>query len=122
MSTRCGASGAVRALRRARQFRKERSCRFARLPEPPPRQRLVPAMTVEAAHENEFAHGPADFFNGLAQGFRYNAGRAIGSFFPTMVGFVSQTLPLGTTIAVFSAFASGLMVVMLLLLPETRGR
>jgi MFS family permease len=59
---------------------------------------------------------------GTAQGFCYNAGRAIGSFFPTMVGYVSQSLPLGTTIAVASAFASGLMIVMLLLLPETRGR
>jgi MFS family permease len=59
---------------------------------------------------------------GTAQGFCYNAGRAIGSFFPTVVGFVSQGLPLGATIAVFSALASGLMIVMLLMLPETRGR
>ena len=59
---------------------------------------------------------------GNAQGFCYNAGRAIGSFFPTMVGYVSQSLDLGTTIAIFSAVASGMMIVMLLLLPETRGR
>jgi MFS family permease len=59
---------------------------------------------------------------GTAQGFCYNAGRAIGSFFPTVVGFVSQGLPLGATIAVFSALASGLMIIMLLMLPETRGR
>ena len=59
---------------------------------------------------------------GTAQGFCYNGGRALGSFLPTAVGYLSQTLPLGATIAVFSAFASGLMVVMLLLLPETRGR
>jgi MFS family permease len=59
---------------------------------------------------------------GTAQGFCYNSGRAIGSFFPTMVGFLSQVLPLGPTIAVFSAIASGLMIVMLLMLPETRGR
>jgi MFS family permease len=59
---------------------------------------------------------------GNAQGFCYNSGRAIGSFFPTMVGYVSQTVPLGTTIAIFSAIASGLMIVMLMLLPETRGR
>ena len=59
---------------------------------------------------------------GTAQGFCYNAGRAIGSFFPTMVGFLSQVMPLGTAIAVFSAIAFGLMIVMLLLLPETRGR
>ncbi len=59
---------------------------------------------------------------GTAQGFCYNAGRAIGSFFPTVVGFVSQSLPLGATIAVFSAVASGIMIVMLMMLPETRGR
>src|ERR1700758_1788124 len=59
---------------------------------------------------------------GTAQGFCYNAGRALGSFLPALVGFVSQSLPLGTTIALFSAFASGIMIVMLLLLPETRGR
>jgi sugar phosphate permease len=59
---------------------------------------------------------------GTAQGFCYNAGRAIGSLFPTMVGFVSQVLPLGATIALFSAVASGIMIVMLMLLPETRGR
>jgi sugar phosphate permease len=59
---------------------------------------------------------------GTAQGFCYNAGRALGSFLPAIVGFVSQNLPLGATIALFSAFASAIMVVMLLLLPETRGR
>jgi len=59
---------------------------------------------------------------GNAQGFCYNSGRAIGSFFPTMVGFVSQSVDLGTTIALFSAVASGIMILMLLLLPETRGR
>jgi Sugar (and other) transporter len=56
------------------------------------------------------------------QGFCYNAGRAIGSFFPTMVGFLSQVMSLGAAIAVFSALAFGLMIVALLLLPETRGR
>src|SRR5215831_2621635 len=59
---------------------------------------------------------------GTAQGFCYNAGRAIGSFLPTLVGFVSESLPLGATIALFSAFASAIMIVALLLLPETRGR
>jgi MFS family permease len=59
---------------------------------------------------------------GTAQGFCYNGGRAIGAFFPTMVGFVSERLSLGISIAIFSALASGLMIVMLLLLPETRGR
>ncbi len=59
---------------------------------------------------------------GTGQGFCYNAGRAIGSFFPTMIGFTAQAIPLGASIAIFSTAASLLMIVMLLLLPETRGR
>jgi MFS family permease len=59
---------------------------------------------------------------GTAQGFCYNAGRAIGALFPAMVGFLSDTMSLGTAIAVFSAIAFGVMVVMLFTLPETRGR
>jgi MFS family permease len=59
---------------------------------------------------------------GTAQGFCYNSGRAIGAFFPTIVGFVAAGWPLGLTIAVFSSLASAIMIVMLLLLPETRGR
>jgi MFS family permease len=59
---------------------------------------------------------------GNAQGFCYNSGRAIGSFFPTMIGYVSESIGLGTSIALFSAVASALMIVTLLMLPETRGR
>ncbi|HEX3863828.1 MAG TPA: MFS transporter [Stellaceae bacterium] len=59
---------------------------------------------------------------GTAQGFCYNAARALGSFFPTLVGFLSQVMPLGVSIAVCSATAFGIMILMLLLLPETRGR
>jgi MFS family permease len=59
---------------------------------------------------------------GTGQGFCYNAGRAIGSFFPTMIGFAAQVMPLGAAIAVFCTAASLLMIVALLLLPETRGR
>ena len=59
---------------------------------------------------------------GTAQGFCYNAGRAIGALFPALVGFLSDTMSLGAAIAVFSAIAFGLMIVMLFTLPETRGR
>jgi hypothetical protein len=59
---------------------------------------------------------------GNAQGFCCNAGRPIGALFPTSVGVLSETMPLGPVIAVFSAIGFGLMIVMLLLLPETRGR
>jgi len=59
---------------------------------------------------------------GNAQGFCYNAGRAIGALFPTLVGVLSERMPLGLAIAVFSVIAFGLMIVVLLMLPETRGR
>jgi len=59
---------------------------------------------------------------GVAQGFCYNAGRGIGALFPALVGFLSTRLGLGPAIAVFSLGAYGIMIVALLLLPETRGR
>jgi MFS family permease len=59
---------------------------------------------------------------GTGQGVCYNGGRAIGSFFPTMVGFAAPTLSLGTSVAVFCVLSCVLMMVMLLTLPETRGR
>ena len=59
---------------------------------------------------------------GTGQGFCYNAGRAVGSVFMTAIGFATVVMPLGTAIALFSTLAHALMIVMLLLLPETRGR
>ncbi len=57
-----------------------------------------------------------------AQGFAYNFGRAIGAFFPTLVGFFSARMPLGSAIAFFALSAYVLMALGLLLLPETRAR
>jgi MFS family permease len=59
---------------------------------------------------------------GTGQGICYNGGRAIGSFFPTMVGFATSVMSLGAAIAVFCVLSCILMMVMLLTLPETRGR
>jgi hypothetical protein len=59
---------------------------------------------------------------GTGQGVCYNGGRAIGSFFPTMVGFATPMLGLGTAVVVFCVLSCVLMMVMLLTLPETRGR
>jgi hypothetical protein len=42
--------------------------------------------------------------------------------FMTAIGFATAVMPLGTAIALFSTLAHTLMIVMLLLLPETRGR
>jgi len=59
---------------------------------------------------------------GTGQGFCYNAGRAVGSVFMTAIGFATAVMPLGAAIALFSTLAHALMIIMLLLLPETRGR
>jgi MFS family permease len=59
---------------------------------------------------------------GTAQGFAYNMGRGLGSAFPALVGHVSDTKPLGETIAMFAVGAYVIVVVATLLLPETRGK
>ena len=59
---------------------------------------------------------------GSGQGFTYNVGRGIGAFFPALVGIFSARLPLGSAIALFSLSAYLLMVIGVILLPETRAR
>ena len=59
---------------------------------------------------------------GVGQGFAYNAGRATGALFPTLVGFLSTKIPLGRAIGLFAALAYGTMAVAAFLLPETRGK
>src|SRR6202000_1422412 len=59
---------------------------------------------------------------GAGQGFCYNSGRAIGALFPALVGFLSARLGLGSAILLFAVIGYGLMLLMLLMLPETKGR
>ena len=59
---------------------------------------------------------------GSGVGFCFNFGRAIGAFFPTLVGILAASIPLGEAIGFFSAGAYGLLVLAALFLPETRGR
>ena len=59
---------------------------------------------------------------GSGQGFSYNIGRAVGALFPTLVGYLSALLTLGKAIAVFAVTAYTIMIVAVLLLPETRGK
>ena len=59
---------------------------------------------------------------GVGQGFCYNAGRGIGAVFPALVGILAARLGLAAAIAVFSFSGLALMIVALLMLPETRGR
>lgn len=59
---------------------------------------------------------------GVGQGFCYNAGRGIGAVFPALVGILAARLGLPAAIAIFSFTGLALMIVALLMLPETRGR
>jgi len=59
---------------------------------------------------------------GSGQGFCYNFGRAVGSICPTLVGYLSDTMPLGTAIGYMAAGAYLLVILSVLTLPETRGR
>lgn len=59
---------------------------------------------------------------GSGQGFAYNFGRGIGSIFPAVVGYLSVPLQLGRAIAICAASAYLLMVIAVLMLPETQGR
>jgi MFS family permease len=59
---------------------------------------------------------------GVGQGFAYNLGRATGALFPTLVGYLSATMPLGEAIGVFAGIAYATMAVAAFLLPETKGK
>jgi len=59
---------------------------------------------------------------GVGQGFAYNLGRATGALFPTLVGYLSATMPLGQAIGLFAAIAYAAMAVAAFLLPETKGK
>ncbi|HEX8256729.1 MAG TPA: MFS transporter [Allosphingosinicella sp.] len=59
---------------------------------------------------------------GSGQGFCFNFGRGIAALFPILVGALSARVGLGTAIGLFASLAYGLVILMALILPETRGR
>jgi MFS family permease len=59
---------------------------------------------------------------GSGQGFSYNFGRGIGALFPTLIGYLSARITLGHAISIFAVSAYLVMILAVLLLPETRGR
>ncbi|GAC1552175.1 MAG: MFS transporter [Myxococcales bacterium] len=59
---------------------------------------------------------------GSGQGFCYNFGRGIGALFPSLVGYLSATMPLERAIGLFAASAYSVLFLAALLLPETRGK
>jgi MFS family permease len=59
---------------------------------------------------------------GSGQGFCYNLGRGLGSFFPILVGVLSQVMSLVKAIGMVAGTGYLLVIVAALLLPETRGK
>ena len=59
---------------------------------------------------------------GTGVGFCYNFGRIASALFPWLVGRMSQSMRLGRAIGLDAALAYGLVLVAVLLLPETKGK
>lgn len=59
---------------------------------------------------------------GSGVGFCYNFGRIIASGLPVLIGHMSGSMSLGTAIGIDAGLAYALVLVAVLLLPETRGK
>jgi MFS family permease len=59
---------------------------------------------------------------GTGVGFCYNFGRIAAAGFPVLVGHLSESVPLGVAIGIDAALAYALVVIAVLLLPETKGK
>jgi len=59
---------------------------------------------------------------GTGVGFCYNFGRVVSAAFPVMVGHLAKTTTLGFAIGTDAAIAYAIVVLAVLMLPETRGR
>ena len=59
---------------------------------------------------------------GTGVGFCYNFGRVVSAAFPFLVGYLSDHIGLGPAIGIDAAFGYSLVLLAVLLLPETRGK
>ena len=59
---------------------------------------------------------------GTGVGFCYNFGRIVSAAFPFLVGFLADRIGLGPAIGIDAAFAYSLVLLAVLMLPETRGK
>jgi MFS family permease len=62
---------------------------------------------------------PAEI-RGTAGGFSYNLGRGVGAWVPTMVGITSASLGLSTAIGIWATCSYVLVLLVALVIPETR--
>jgi MFS family permease len=63
-----------------------------------------------------------DGMRGSGVGFCYNFGRVVSSAFPFAVGAMASHWGLGVAIGVYATFAYSLVLIAVLMLPETRGK
>lgn len=59
---------------------------------------------------------------GSGVGFCYNFGRILASGLPALIGYMSDSMSLGTAIGIDAGLAYALVLVAVLMLPETRGK
>jgi len=59
---------------------------------------------------------------GSGQGFTYNFGRGMSAFSTPLVGYLSNTVTLGKGIGIVAVSGFAVVILMVLLLPETRGK
>jgi MFS family permease len=59
---------------------------------------------------------------GTGVGFCYNFGRVVSAAFPFLVGYLADRIGLGPAIGIDAAFAYSLVLLAVLMLPETRGK
>jgi MFS family permease len=59
---------------------------------------------------------------GTGVGFCYNFGRILAAGLPVLIGYMSNSMSLGVSIGINSAVAYALVLVALVMLPETRGK
>ncbi|MFX1738969.1 MFS transporter [Paraburkholderia sp. A1RI_3L] len=77
----------------------------------------IPA-SMGALFNELYPHG----IRGTGVGFCYNFGRVVSAGFPVLVGHMSANMSLGTAIGIDAALAYSIVVLSVLMLPETRGR
>jgi hypothetical protein len=59
---------------------------------------------------------------GTGVGFCYNFGRIASAAFPIAVGYLSEKISLGAAIGIDAAFGYSLVLLAVLMLPETRSK
>ena len=79
------------------------------------------AAGIPASMGTVFAELYPEAVRGAGAGFCYNAGRVFAAGLPALVGWMSDAMPLGRAIGVDASIGYSLVLVAVLLLPETRG-